>query len=310
MLLRRLAPEEIVPAAGLLAGALRQGRIGLGPSMVRSAAASTHATEPILSVLEVDQAFDRLAAMSGAGSSGARKAALASLMERATAPEAEWLARVLLGEVRQGALAGLMEDAVARASEIPATEIRRAAMLSGDLGAVAHVALTEGRAGLSRFHLELFRPVLPMLASPAETLDEVIERLGRAELEFKLDGARVQAHKRGDDVRVYSRLLNDVTVAVPEIVEAVRAMPARELILDGEAIALKPDGTPHPFQTTMRRFGRRLDVESLRGELPLTPFFFDVLRHDGSDLLDATLTERTAALAGIAPSAVVPRRVV
>jgi DNA ligase-1 len=309
-LLRRLAPDEIVPAIGLLAGSLRQGRIGLGPSLIRGAAASTHASEPTLSVLDVDRAFDRLAVLSGAGSAGARKAALATLMAQATADEASWLVRVLLGEVRQGALLGVMEEAVARTAELPASEIRRAAMLSGDLGAVAHAALTKGRAGLLEFHLEVFRPVLPMLASPADTLDEVIERLGRAELEYKLDGARVQAHKRGDDVRVYSRLLNDVTVAVPEIVEVVRKMPAREVILDGEAIALKPDGTPHPFQTTMRRFGRRLDVEALRPELPLTPFFFDVLRRDGSDLLDATLSDRAAALAELAPSAIVPRQVV
>jgi len=183
-------------------------------------------------------------------------------------------------------------------------------MLSGDLGAVAHAALTGGRAALARFHLELFRPVLPMLASPADTLDEVIERLGSAALEYKLDGARVQVHKRDEEVRVYSRRLNDVTVAVPELVESVRPMPARELILDGEVIALRPDGAPHPFQMMMRRFGRRLEVDALRRELPLTPFFFDVLHRDGTDLLDAPLEERAAALADVAPSSVVPRRVV
>jgi DNA ligase-1 len=307
-LLRTLTPDEIVPAVALLSGALRQGRIGLGPALVRAATSQAQAAEPTLNVLDVDRAFDRLAAMTGAGSAGARREALGELMRAAMAAEADWLARVLLGEVRQGALAGLMEEAVARAATLPPAEIRRAAMLGGDLGAVARAALVEGRAGLARFHLELFRPVLPMLASPADSLDEVLARLGAAELEYKLDGARVQVHKRDDEVRVYSRLLNDVTVAVPELVESARSLPARELILDGEVIALKPDGTPHAFQTTMRRFGRRLEVDALRRELPLTPFYFDVLRRDGFDLLDAPLAERARVLADLAPASIVPSR--
>ena len=309
-LLRRLSPEEVLPAVALLSGTVRQGRIGLGPSLVRATRDVAHATVPALTITETDRALDRLASTAGAGSAATKRETLGTLMAKATAEEAGWLARVLVGEVRQGALAGIMEEAIARAGEIPPGEIRRAAMLSGDLGAVAAAALAEGRAGLARFHLEVFRPVLPMLASPAETLDEVLERLGEARLEYKLDGARIQAHKRGDDVRVYSRLLNDVTVAVPEIVEAVRAMPARELILDGEAIALKPDGTPHTFQTTMRRFGRRLDVASIRGELPLTPFWFDLLRREGDDLLEMPLERRAASLAEIAPASVVPQRLV
>jgi ATP-dependent DNA ligase I len=308
--LRRLAPEEIVPAVALLAGTIRQGRIGIGPSVVRAAAGGSHASGPTLTVADVDRALDRIANLTGAGSAGARREALSDLMRRSTAEEADWLARVLLGEVRQGALSGLMEDALARAASITAAEVRRAAMLSGDLGAVAQAALTEGKAGLGRFQLELFRPVQPMLASPAESIEEAIASLGEAALEYKLDGARVQVHKRDDEIRVYSRLLNDVTVAVPELVESVRALPSRELILDGEVIALKPDGSPHPFQMTMRRFGRRLEVEGLRRELPLTPFFFDVLRRDGSDLLDTPLGERARLLADVVPTAVVPRRIV
>ena len=308
--LRRLAPGEILPAVALLSGTLRQGRVGLGPSVVRGAMDVEHATQSALTVGDVDRVLDRIAATSGAGSAGARRQALSDLMRQATHEEADWLARVMLGEVRQGALAGLMEDALARAADLPAAELRRAAMLSGDLGEVAHAALTEGRPGLARFQLQLFRPVMPMLASPAESLDEALERLGEAALEYKLDGARVQVHRRDDDVRVYSRLLNDVTVAVPELVESVRTLPVRELILDGEVIALKPDGTPHPFPTTMRRFGRRLEVEALRSELPLTPFFFDVLRRDGVDLLDAPLSERAAVLGDVAPSSIVPRRTV
>jgi DNA ligase-1 len=309
-LLGRLAPDEIIPAVAMLSGSLRQGRIGLGPSFVRAALAGTHAGTSSLTIADVDRALEELSRMTGAGSSAARRDALGRVMSRATADEAAWLARVLLGDVRQGALAGLMEDAVARAAQIPATDIRRAAMLGGELGAVAHAALTEGRAGLSRFRLTTFRPVQPMLASPANSLEEVFDRLGEAELEYKLDGARVQLHKRGDEVRVYSRLMNDVTVAVPELVETARRLPATELILDGEVIALRPDGTPHPFQTTMRRFGRRLDVEGLRAELPLTPFWFDILRHDEADLQDLTLRDRSALLQGIAPGSVVPRRVV
>jgi len=309
-LLRRLEPGEIVPAVALLSGTVRQGRIGLGPSVVRAAMSGDRAAAPTLMVADVDRALDRLAATSGAGSAAARRESLRELFGRATEAEADWLARVLLGEVRQGALAGLMEDALARATDLAASEIRHAAMLSGDLGEVAHAALTEGRAGLARFHLELFRPVMPMLASPAETLEEALERLGTAALEYKLDGARVQVHKSGEEVRVYSRLLNDVTVAVPELVERVRALPAEELILDGEVLAVKPDGTPHTFQTTMRRFGRRLEVEGLRGELPLTPFFFDVLRRDRVDLLDAPLDERAVALADVAGGSLVPRRLV
>src|SRR5207244_2535430 len=161
---------------------------------------------------------------------------------------------------------------------------------------VARAVLTEGRAGLARFRLELFRPLQPMLAQAAEDLGAALERLGEAALEHKLDGARAQVHKSGDEVRVYSRRLNDVTVAVPELVEVVRALPARELILDGEVLALRPDGGPQPFQITMRRFGRRLDVERVRRELPLTPFFFDLLRLDGEDLFDAPARRRFAAL--------------
>ncbi|HKQ57073.1 MAG TPA: ATP-dependent DNA ligase [Candidatus Eisenbacteria bacterium] len=310
VLLRRLAPEEIAPAVALLSGAPRQRRIGIGPSIVRAAASEAHAEEPTLTIAEVDRELERLAGLQGAGSTTARRTALGELMRRATAGEADWLARVLIGEVRQGALESVLLDAIARAAGIAAAEVRRAAMLSGDLGAVAHAALTDGRAGLEGFHLEMFRPVLPMLASPADTLDEAMESLGTAALEYKLDGARVQVHKQGDEVRVFSRLLNDVTVAVPELVESVRALPARELILDGEVIALKPDGTPHPFQVTMRRFGRRLEVEALRRELPLTPYYFDILRCDDQDLIDAPLSDRAAALAEAAREALVPRRLV
>src|SRR3989475_9964736 len=201
-------------------------------------------------------------------------------------------------------------EAVAQAAGIPSHAVRRAVTAAGDLPSVARVALVEGGSGLSRFAIQLFRPVLPMLAEPAEDAPEALARLGRAALEFKLDGARVQVHKSGEEVRVYSRRLNEVTVAVPELVEVTRALPARALILDGEAIALRSDGQPHAFQTTMRRFGRKLEVERLRPELPLTPFFFGLLYLDGAPLLGERQERRFTALTEIAPSGlVIPRTV-
>src|SRR5436305_1033121 len=189
----------------------------------------------------------------------------------------------------------------------PADEVRRALMLAGELPEVARAVLTEGRPGLARFRLELFRPLQPMLASPAGDVSEALERLGEAAFELKLDGARVQVHKAGDEVRVYSRRGNEVTPAVPELVATVQALPARQAILDGEVIALRPDGAPLPFLVTMRRFGRKLDIARLRGELPLTSFFFDVLHLDGEDLLDRPAGERFAALGGAVPGLTVPR---
>ena len=182
-------------------------------------------------------------------------------------------------------------------------------MLSGDPRAVARAALTEGRAGLARFRLQIFTPLQPMLAQPGEDVEDALERLTEAALEYKIDGARVQVHKDNDHVRVYSRLGNDVTVAVPELVDRARAFPARSMILDGEVIALSPSGRPRPFQLTMRRFGRKLDIAQLQAELPLTPFFFDLLHRDGEDLVDRPARERFEALAEIAPDAIVPRRV-
>jgi DNA ligase-1 len=212
-----------------------------------------------------------------------------------------------MGELRQGALEGVLVEAVARASGISSASVRRAAMMAGKLAPVASAALTEGEAGLSRFAVQIFQPVQPMLAQPADSLacarDELTDDIA---LEWKLDGARIQAHKSGDDVRVFSRNLRDVTYAVPEVVESVRAIHAREAILDGEVIALRADGSPHPFQTTMQRFGRKLEVEALRRELPLTPFFFDCLALDGQPLIDHPQIDRYGLLASAAPDLVVP----
>ncbi len=306
-LLRRLAPEEIDIAVAFLSGHLRQGRIGLGGAAVRNAMPGSAAAEPSLSLLEVDAAFERIASVSGAGSTAERGHLLSDLLARAAREEQDFLVRLIYGELRQGALAGLMAEALAAAAEVPADEVRRALMLAGELPEVARAVLTEGRPGLGRFHLQLFRPLQPMLAQPAGDISEALERLGEAALELKLDGARVQVHKAEGDVRVYSRRGNEVTHAVPELVETVQALPARQLLLDGEVIALRPDGTPHPFQVTMRRFGRKLDVPRLRGELPLTPFFFDLLHLDGQDLIDHPAGERFAALGEAVPGLAVPR---
>jgi DNA ligase-1 len=202
-----------------------------------------------------------------------------------------------------------MLDAIAAAAGMPAADVRRAAMYAGGLAATARTALTEGAGGLARFAIRLLQPVQPMLATPAEDVAAALASFGTAALEWKLDGARVQVHKAGDEVRVFTRNLNDVTAAVPEVVEAVRALPARDLILDGETIALTATGAPQPFQVTMRRFGRKLEVDRLRNELPLAVFFFDCLRRNGDDLVEQPARERFAALAGTAPADIVVPRI-
>jgi DNA ligase-1 len=307
--LRRIGPDDVAIGVAYLSGRLPQGRIGIGGALLAEAASIPHARDPSLALADVDATLTRIAGLSGPGSSSARREALASLLARATSAEASFLLRLLAGELRQGALGGLMEEAVAAASGVPAESIRRAAMVAGSLDPVAVGALAEGPAGLASFRVGLFRPLSPMLAQPADDLDEALASLGEAALEFKLDGARIQAHKAGDDVRIYSRRLHDVTESVPDLVEAVRALPVRELILDGEALALRSDGTPYPFQVTMGRFGSRLDVERSRLDLPLTPFFFDLLRVDGQDLHDEPAGTRFRALREAAALLAVPQRI-
>jgi DNA ligase-1 len=301
-LLARLAPEEVETGVCYLSGRTRQGRTGVGPKVLYGLRDVPAAATPRLELLAVDAALERLAGIAGAGSAAARRELLAEMYRAATDAEQDFLTRLLVGELRQGALEGIMIDAIARASQIEAGAVRRAVMLAGDAAVVARVALAEGAAGLARFRLTLFEPVQPMLAQTAEDVGDALAQLGRAQLELKLDGARVQVHKGGDDVRVYTRTLNDVTPAVPEIVELVRALPARSLILDGEAIALRPDGTPLPFQVTMRRFGRRLDVADARVALPLSMYAFDALHADGTDLIDLPVEERFAVLGGVLPA--------
>jgi DNA ligase 1 len=293
-----------------LSGAVRQAKLGVGHAQLASLRAVPPSVTAALTVRDVDQALEALAAERGAGSSVRRLAQLRALLERATEGEQQFLVRLLLGELRQGALVSLLLDAVAMGAGVPIALVRSAQMLAGDLAQVVQVAFSRGASGLAEFDLTLFRPVHPMLAEPASDVSDAMTRLGRAALEFKLDGARVQVHRRADEVRVYTRSLNEVTFAVPEVVELVRSLPGTSLVLDGEVIALRPDGSPLPFQETMRRFGRKLDVETLRRELPLSTFFFDCLHRDGLSLLTSDTESRAAALAETVPDAArVPRLV-
>lgn len=299
-LLRQLQPEEIAVVVPYLSGGTRQGKIGIGWRAIQDAG-TTPAETASLEILETDRTLDVIAKTMGRGSAGQRAELLRQLFAAATAAEQRFLRALLAGELRQGSLEGLMAEAIAKASRVPLDRVRRAAMMTGDLAVVARTALDEGEAGLAHYDVQLFRPVQPMLAQSAEDAEEALTELGQAALEFKMDGARVQVHKSGEDVAVFSRRLNDVTLAVPEVVEVTRAMPAHDLILDGEVIGLYADGRPRPFQETMRRFGRKLDVDRMRTELPLTPFFFDALYVDGQSLMDEPQARRFSALAGAAP---------
>jgi DNA ligase-1 len=306
-LLRELHLDEIEIVVRFLAGSIRQGRIGIGYAALRDARGPA-AAAPSLEIAEVDRTFQSIVAISGSGSQRQRMELLHQMFSRATEPEQQFLIRLLMGELRQGALEAVMLDALANASGSAVDRVRRAVMLAGDIAPVARALLEQGEAALAQYDVQLFRPVQPMLAGAADDVDEALAELGLGEaaLEFKLDGARVQVHRSGDDVVVYSRSLNDVTAAVPEVVEAVRALPVKDLILDGEVLSLQPDGRPQPFQITMRRFGRKLDVPGMRRELPMTPFWFDLLYLNGGSLLDEPQARRFATLAEIAGAWIIP----
>jgi ATP-dependent DNA ligase I len=304
-LLRRLGPAEVAIGVAYLSGELRQRQIGVGYRSLRDLPPPAEAAS--LEVAEVDAICERIGGLAGAGSQRARRDALHELFARATAREQRFLSLLLTGELRQGAQEGVMVEAVARAAEVRRDAVRRALMLRGDLGAVAEVALADGAPGLSAVGLEVGRPIQPMLAAPGDDVDAAIERTGPAAVEYKLDGARLQVHRRGDEVRAFTRSLDEITRRVPEVVEAVLALPARELVLDGEAIAMRDDGRPHRFQVTASRFGTRTGAASV----PLTPLFFDLLHLDGEDLIDRPGVERAAALDELVPAAGrVPRALV
>jgi DNA ligase-1 len=298
-LLARLDTPEIPVVAGLLAGVPRQGRVGVGYATVYSVECAA-AREPSVSVEELDRTISDVQATTGPGSAAERRRLLVELLTRATEDEAAFVKRLFTGELRQGALSGLMVDAVAKAAEVPAELARRALTLSGDLTRTAEIALTEGEAGLRSVGFALFRPVLPMLASPADDVAAAVAGFERSSVEWKLDGIRIQVHRQGEDVRIYTRNLNDITSALPGIVEAVQRLSVTQAVLDGEAIWMGDDG-PAAFQDT---------VSQIDGGAPpqgVVTFLFDALHVDGDDLLDEPLAQRAARLEAIAPHLVIPR---
>ena len=308
-LLRRTRGPESALAALYLTGALPQGRIGVGYRSLQAAMPSGPVAGEPLTLDALDAGLSELAKEQGQGSGERRLRALRALFERVDEPGRQLLFELLVGEVRQGALEGLVLEAIAQAAGLPATEVRKAAMYAGHVGEVARAALEQGAAGLGRFSLRLLSPVAPMLANPAGDAEEALERLREAAFEWKLDGARLQVHRAGDEVRVFTRHLQDVTARVPEVVEWARALPVREAVVEGEALALRPDGRPRPFQETMRRLGRRLGVEEARRSVPLSSFFFDCLYLEGEGSLVALpYAERALRLARVvAPGSLLPR---
>ncbi len=310
-LLQRASAAELPLAVQVLAGKPRQGKVGVGWALAkRVREAATPANPSTLTLLELDARLTALRSIAGKGAASRRERALGEVLTACSEAGQSFVVRLLLGEIRHGALEANLVDAIAVATTTDKDKVRRAVMLCGDLGRVAEAAREGGDAELAGFALELMRPVQPMLAQPSPSVAEALADLGEASFEHKLDGARVQVHKDGDAVEVFTRKLHRVTVATPEIVEAVRAMPVRDAILDGEAIALREDGSPHPFQVTMRRFGRKLDVESMRVELPLTVRFFDCLRLDDDTLIDARGDARWQALESAAPAELLVPRIV
>ncbi len=297
--LRRLPPAETAAGVAYLAGELRQRQIGVGWATLRDLPAA--AESPTLSVCAVDAALDEVGRTTGPGSQTRRRDLLTGLFAAATPAEQQFLRAVLTGEVRQGALAGVLTDAVALAAGVPVDAVRRALLLSGDLKEVAGAALHGGLDALGEFHLTVGRPLAPMLAQPATDVAQAIERIRPAAVDWKLDGVRVQVHRDGDQVGVFTRSLDDVTARVPEIVDAARRLPVREVVLDGEAITVDEAGRPRPFQETSSRAARA-------GGATLTPYFFDLLHVDGADLIDEPAATRWSALDAVVPTALrVPR---
>lgn len=295
--------EEIETVTSYLAGSLRQRRTGLGWRSMQSLPAP--AAEPSLTVLEVHQAFDRIAVLSGAGSQAARAAATESLFSWATAEEQPWLRSLVTGEVRQGALDSLVQEGLAAAGAVPLAAVRRAAMMAGSTVAVAAAALTGGEDALATFVLEVGRPVLPMLASSATTVAAAMEKVGggQVSIDTKLDGIRIQVHRRDDEILVATRSLDEITQRLPEVVEVARGLPASSFVLDGEVLALDDQGRPRPFQETASRTAMSEGVH-------LTPYFFDLLHLDGDDLVDSPGSDRLEALTGLVPPEhLVPRLV-
>jgi DNA ligase-1 len=286
--------REVLLTTAFLSGRVPHGRLGVGYRTIASL--PSPAEVATLTLADVDEALTALATAGGTGSAGARRATLDRLFSAATEAERDFLSGLLTGEVRQGALDGIMQLAVARAAEVPLESVRRASMLAGTLDPVAAVALTRGLEGLTEFVLEALRPIAPMLAASAPSVADATSTPGPWSVERKLDGIRIQAHKSGSEVRVFTRSLDDITDRLPEVVEVVAALPAETLVLDGEAIALRPDGRPQPFQFTGARTASTKDPVQLRAQTPLTTYVFDVLHLDGRSLLDEPLSARREVL--------------
>lgn len=299
-------PATVAIVVDWLSGELPQRQIGVGWAALRSLPPPAEGGST-LTVTEVDAALSAIKAVAGPGSGAARTTLLHSLFGAATAVEQTFLRGLLSGGLRQGALAGVMGDAVAKATGIPAADVRRAAMLSGNLATVAAVAVSDGAEGLQRFTLTVGRPVSPMLAQTATDVGDALEKLGGAAIfETKLDGVRLQIHRSGTEVSVYTRSLDDITARVPDVVRAVLALPVTDLIADAEALAVRPDGRPHRFQVTSSRIGKRSDD----GAQPLSVYFFDILHRDGTDLLDEPAERRRQALEEVVPEPLRVRRCV
>jgi DNA ligase 1 len=297
-LLARLDAGEVGICVALLSGVPRQGRIGIGYATAYGID-PTPASAPTLTVADVDGTIDEVQAATGSGSAAERKRLLSQLLERATEEEASFLRRLFTGELRQGALAGLMADAVAKAAGVPGPIARRALMLSGDLPRMAELAMTEGEAGLRAVGLQIFRPIFPMLASTGASVAEAMSGFERASVEYKLDGIRIQIHRRGREVRIYTRNLNEITPSLPGIKEAVLGLALTQVVLDGEALWMDAYG-PASFQDTVSQIDSDAPPEGI------VTFLFDLLHLDGEDLLDTPLIERAARLEALAAQLKIP----
>jgi len=298
--------DEIGLATRYLSGALRQRRTGIELSSSERSSWSEPPAPPatgVVTLSELDTVMQEASEMAGAGSSRLRSDHFLELVRKLTAEERTFVVRLLRGGLRQGALESVVMTAVAQSAGVPLLDVRRAVASQGELAGVAQALLMEGPGVLDQFHLTVGRGVGPMLASSAKSVAEALAKTGPAGVEWKLDGIRAQIHKQGNDIRVLTRSLDDITDRVPEVVDLIRSLPATSAIFDGELIALHPDGRPKPFQETGSRTASRVDPEVARARTPLTAYLFDVLHLDGVDLIDEPSLVRRATLERAVPPA-------
>ncbi len=301
-LLQQANGKEIALAARYLSGQLTQGRLGVGWAILQEALKDLSDQHRPLGLVEIDRFFEEVSREKGTGSLERKLILLRNLFSSTRQDEREFLISLIMGEIRQGALEGLVLEAISRASSLPLDLLRQSLMFSGDIGEVGRVALEEGIAGLSRFQPQLFHPISPMLANSADGEADALARLGESGLEYKIDGARIQIHKEGERVQIFTRNLKDITESLPEVVELVRKFQFHDAIFEGETFALREDGKPLPFQKTMRRFGRTQDVQRLKNEIPLFSYFFDLLYLNGESFVQVPYRERFQTLSQMIPS--------